>query len=1158
MTTLTVDNSFLGARASNAGDAFHEIWALRKALELLDPKSGLILLTVEGVGNPSKTTDNRPWDGIDCALYYGETEDGPFDRVNLVQLRYSVATPDKRWTLGQFTETRSKKLNNSLAQRLAAAFNEATKEMSSDEIRESISVSLVTNRPISPSLEKLVKQISDGTTNSPDAETLSKATALSETKLKLFCEKLTLKGSEKSRADLNADVVRKIYEMIDTDVGSTLAGLKMKIGVQMDPEGKGSHGITRATVESWFNVGQTTALFPCEARLEKIENPINRDVGVKLADAVKNHDLACFHGGGGHGKSTVAQELESLLPSGSKVILYDCYGAGTYRDPSRYRHRPLEAFTQLSNELALTVRAPCLFPHRDNPDIIRSFRSRLELASELIETEAPGALLVVLIDAADNAVSASMTPEPADHCFVHDLVQMSELPGNARILISARTSRRNSLKLPPGCKTILCPPFSEEETRQMVARQFPDPPDQLVEDFHCLSGGNPRVQSSALTSCECFEDAVESLRPTGKSDSDIYKEIVDKAILRASVNIDTDLFCSALSVLPSPAPIEFIAFVCEIGESAAAELCEELVPNLRVTLGSSREVEFANEDFENFCEELGSPHVDNVRQLCAEKLLEKRFDSEYAAIHLFNILSKTGHSNELFSLLREEDSTRAIADPFVRRLTDLARLQAAVSVASRHDNAVEASKTILVGSNALSTNSKITEIMLGNLDLSACFFEDTIRQLVLNNPDQWMQQGPLLAHLAKEYALAGHALKSREAMRNVREWYHTRTSQEKRRQLLKKDDFIAKTIGIYKNEGWKVAERYCEGFKSKLWSISIKHGLLEYIALSEGGDAVRNIRPKMNRQQRWIACVFAKRCGSEISTKELSNDCKALVRFDFSCFKSDNSESLLLIDDLLFFAELCQRCGVSKDLVAKLVAKLWPKTNRKIECLIQSEYSHIDFSYRAKLLEIDDADIAFDIENIFQVPPKPDNSDRDSDTIRNWSLIENRVKDIKLMLPFYEALAQTSAAKTESGLDTALNNLLAIGRNSSLSSHPWKFFPIVKILARRIVDFHAMNEMMTIDRTLDTIDCLIPEGNPFFAIRLSGNLQLLMCNHIFFDKIVAALQKYADASENYTLPATEKAEFMVGISRLLLPANRDEAKVYFERALEIVEEIDFE
>lgn len=1152
--TSTTTNNFLGARSSNAGDAFHEIWALREALPLLDHRSELVRLTVEGIGAPDQTADARLWDGVDCALYYGETEDGPFDRINLVQLRYSVTAPDKRWTLGRFTQASNKKSDNSLARRLATAFDKATEGMSFDEIRRSIDVSLVTNQPISPSLKKLVKQIIKGKGQSPNTEKLREATGLSEEKLKLFCERLTLKGNEKSRADLNVDVIRKTYEMIDTDVGSTVNHLRMRIYELMLPEGRGSDGITRATVESWFNIGQATALFPCETRLEKIENPINRDVSVELEDAVKNHGLVCFHGGGGHGKSTVAQELESLLPSGSKVILYDCYGAGTYRDPSRYRHRSLEAFTQLSNELALTVRAPCLFPHRDNPGIIRSFRSRLELASELIETETSGALLVVLIDAADNAVSASMTPEPADHCFVHDLVQMSELPANARILISARTSRRNLLKLPPGCKTVLCPPFSEEETRQMVARQFPGSPDQLVEEFHYLSNGNPRVQSSALAGCECFEDALEFLLPSGKSDSDIYKEIIDKTILRAGVNIDTDLFCSVLSVLPSPAPIGFIASVCKMSGSAVAEICEELIPNLRVT---PRGVELANEDFENFCEEFGSPHIDNVRQLCAEKFLEKRLDSEYAAIHLFNILSRTGQSNELLNLLREEDSTRAIADPFVRRLTDLARLRAAISVASRHDDVVEVAKAILAGSNALSTNSKITEIMFDNLDLSACFFEDTVRGLVLNDPEKRRQQGPLLVQLAKEYALAGKAPQSREAMRRVREWHDSLTNKEKQLRILRKRDFIATAIGIYKNKEWETTEKYCESFRSIIWSTSIKHGLLRYIALSEGGDAVRNIRSKMNRQQRWIACVFAKRCGSEISAKELSNDCKALLHFDFSCLKSDNSESLLLIDDLLFFAELCKRSGIAKELVTKLAGKIWPRENRKIE-RISTEYHHTDFSCRAALLETFDADFTLDTENIFQIPQKPDNYSSDPDARRNWSVLEDRIKEVERVLPLYEALINANAARTENDLDAALHSLLALRKNSSFSLHTWKFFPVAEIMARRVVDFHAMNEMMTIDRTLDTIDRLIPEGNPFFAIRLSGNLQLLMCNQVFFDKIVAVLQKYAGASEDYTLPATEKAELMVGISRLLLPVNRDEAKVYFERALGIVEEIDFE
>jgi hypothetical protein len=44
----------LGARASNAGDQFHELWALQQALELLNPASGLSAVTVEGVA-----TDHR-------------------------------------------------------------------------------------------------------------------------------------------------------------------------------------------------------------------------------------------------------------------------------------------------------------------------------------------------------------------------------------------------------------------------------------------------------------------------------------------------------------------------------------------------------------------------------------------------------------------------------------------------------------------------------------------------------------------------------------------------------------------------------------------------------------------------------------------------------------------------------------------------------------------------------------------------------------------------------------------------------------------------------------------------------------------------------------------------------------------------------------------
>ena len=149
----------LGARASNAGDAFHEIWVTRKALELLDPGSRLVCLTVEGMPAASSgENNNRSWDGVDCALFYGESEEGPFNRVEIVQLKYSPSAPEKNWTLGRLTG------NSSVARRLADAFNGIIKKcgLTYEDARKTVTISLVTNQPISPSLANLVEQIRKG------------------------------------------------------------------------------------------------------------------------------------------------------------------------------------------------------------------------------------------------------------------------------------------------------------------------------------------------------------------------------------------------------------------------------------------------------------------------------------------------------------------------------------------------------------------------------------------------------------------------------------------------------------------------------------------------------------------------------------------------------------------------------------------------------------------------------------------------------------------------------------------------------------------------------------------------------------------------------------------------------------------------------------
>ena len=112
-----------GARGSNAGDDFHELWALRQALALLDPGSGLTAVTVEGLR--AEDEDGKPldtWDGVDCTLYYGGDHAATATRIVIAQLKYSAANRNQRWSVARLTHSTNKKQDNSVFRRLASAF----------------------------------------------------------------------------------------------------------------------------------------------------------------------------------------------------------------------------------------------------------------------------------------------------------------------------------------------------------------------------------------------------------------------------------------------------------------------------------------------------------------------------------------------------------------------------------------------------------------------------------------------------------------------------------------------------------------------------------------------------------------------------------------------------------------------------------------------------------------------------------------------------------------------------------------------------------------------------------------------------------------------------------------------------------------------------
>ena len=146
-------------------------------------------------------------------------------------------------------------------------------------------------------------------------------------------------------------------------------------------------------------------------------------------------------------------------------------------DSDAYRHRPRDAFLQLSNDLARQLRIPLLVSRSADLDHPKVFKRRLEKAAEVVTSRADDALLMVAVDAADNSVTAASTRSPPERSFVPDFVALGELPRNVRFIVTGRTGQLPALNLPPGFTFIEIEGFARDETATHGRGFWNDAPD---------------------------------------------------------------------------------------------------------------------------------------------------------------------------------------------------------------------------------------------------------------------------------------------------------------------------------------------------------------------------------------------------------------------------------------------------------------------------------------------------------------------------------------------------------------------------------------------------------------------------------------------------------------------------------------------------------
>ncbi len=1164
---------FLGARGSNTGDDFHEWWALRSALRLLTPNTSLSAVTVEGVNLDNKEQGLTGWDSVDCGLYYGGHTIEQAEQLIIEQLKYSSSTPGKAWTVSELTISKSKTSKKSIIKGLADAFS-AVKKTRPDLIKNrKLKISLVSNRPMG-------KDLQESLTNSGHEkyEKLRVASSLSEHDFKSFISLFDFSNcGTGSRFEQEESAINEILSLtLCSDRGFVL-DLKDRIHKLMLPEATGRY-ITSETVLTWMNVSDPLALFPCPPRLKPVENSINRNTAIAIQEAmVSGEQYICLYGEGGCGKTTVLNQVERLLPNDSVMIIYDCYGAGTYLDSEAYRHRPKDAYLQIINEIATKLRLPLLVSHESSIDYVKAFALRVESAGQILKAQANDALLVIVIDAADNSVTGAKQCKPEETSFIHELIKIGYLPSNVRLMISGRTGRLKSLHVPDKYRMVEISNFSLEETTLNVLSRHPRATEAWIEDFHNLSNQNPRVQSYAFEYAGPDPvKAIDFLRPSGKGLEQIFEARFQEAVLKEGNSDVLSFFCSSLIALPSPVPKQHLASVVGISIDRVNDIVSDL-PGMRV-LGDK--IGFADEDVEFFVRKKAKPKLLEAFQRSAIHFYANHENDEYSAMHLASALFSAGQGQKIIEVIEKNETPIAIKDQLTRREVQRKRLQLAMKVCRSAGDPEDAVFTLLVGAEAIKTDDAVNKIILENPDLSVHFAPDTVGRNILYSSKSYENHGRFLSHIVARDAADKDFIAAREKKRIFLEWMRRRTEDINRQKSEQSDDhypniepwpieledIAAVAHAVLLMEGYQAAYEFICIWKPRSIHYKIALILLDRLLSSGMVQTIQEFLGSGVIPEPWssLFSIPLALVGHEINCTALEKSLcsKYILKYcDLKVFERYNDKaSFTFAEMILSGCEILAANGVDLSAVESILEYLCPEKWRFVNNIYTHDVLKNDIGFRAYSLLMRHRGLDAGIESYWIDSAIPADLD-EAEINRSKQKLLDKHKEIKEnlsdLMSVYSVradilLSNISPVNAEEKMKSALDSLF---KNSWRMSKEHYFESTCSRLSLSISkltvmpDIHMSTVLELAKASFKEWPSVFSPGQRKVISRLSKipELKSIVMKDIYDRSIEVRDLKSA---------ASEKISILLEFSRILLFVDKNEAREIFKIAVEIANDVD--
>lgn len=1164
---------FLGARASNTGDDFHEWWALRSALKLILPHSELTAVSVEGVNLDKEIGEGvSQWDAVDCGLYFGGTTIEKSAEVKFEQLKYSSATPNKAWTVSELTSSKSKSKQNSIIKGLADSFI-AVNKLRPDLIKNyKLTISLVSNRPIGLDLEKSLTN-----KNPLKYEKLRVASSLSKPDFKKFIKLFDYTNcGTGSRFEQEEKAIIEILNISHSTNRGFVLDMKDRVHRLMLPEGTGKF-ITKETILSWMNVSDPRSLFPCPQRLKPVKSLVERSVATKIFDAMQSGKQYIYiHGEGGCGKTTILNQIENMLPESSTMVIFDCYGAGTYLDSDSYRHRPKDACLQIINELSTSLRLTLLINDTNNLDCFRALKLRIETASKVLNAQNKNALLIIVVDAADNSVTAAKNCHPEDVSFIHEFLKLGNLPINVRFLISTRTGRIGSLKLPDKYSPIRIDNFSLDETSINVNNHYIDVEDSWVEDFHHLSNKNPRVQSYAFDYAKTETGkAIDFLKPNGKCLDQIFEKTFEEACLKEGDSKIIELVCSSLIALPSPVPKVHLAKV--LGKTI--ESINDIVADLPGLRQFDNNLGFLDEDVEYFVREKAKKHQHKVNLRVAEYLYQIHEDDEYAAIHVAGTLFSSGQGDKVIKLIESQREPRVIKDQIVRRQVQRQRLMLAMKVCTSTGRAAEAIFTLLVGAEAIKTDEAVDKILIENPDLSVHFAKDTIGRKVLSSPDMYHIHGSFLSHIIARDAHDKDLIAVREKKPILRAWLNKRSEflrlkeQKHNRSNDVPWDFEIENISalaysIFITEGISETFNFIMLWTPKCIRFDVSLSLIDRLLLLGKYNDVRKALDHEIIPEYWSAILSIPLALSghsiDIKRLEVALCNKTIFKFfalnSIEHYSSDKNSSFKYFEYIIVGCEILVAHNVNIKNIHITLEAFFPHKWRLLGSIHTHNVIRNDLSFRAFSLANgqSEGEITFDNYWLEPEPLEYSSEKEEKKAIEKIEKTKGEIKDqFSKVFKVYVTRAKIFFSnKINSNVE---NDLSTVIKNCTLDRYGLpKEHRLTEILHRLSLTIGALSILPEMDKELvyRLVKLPLKKGTNVFSVPHLETISFLIKIPSLQNKLLGDIYSISERVASTKTAAHEKIDSLLGLSRILLFVDELESGEVFKLAVEIANDVD--